>query len=267
MSILTWLILFVVAVVVAAIVAAIITSNKQKEIGASIAALPGFTATYEFRGADGANGIAIDEPNGKVCLLRRDRGIVTNRVVTYRDIISAELVEDGETITKTVRSSQIGGALVGGLLLGGVGAVIGGLSGKRVEKGKVKRIDLRLVVNDSARPTHDVCFLATETNRDGFVYRTSAGQAQQWLARMDVLIRRAERQEASSGQQQAEKPVALSRSDELTKLVRLLNARILTYPEFDAREAKPLSGKLFCSQCGAQLGEGSKFCHSCGHKL
>jgi uncharacterized protein YcfJ len=72
--------------------------------------------------------------------------------------------------------------LVGGLLLGGVGAVIGGLSGKKVGKGKVKRIELRLVVNNSSDPVHAICFLANETNRDGFVYKTASDQARQWAA-------------------------------------------------------------------------------------
>src|SRR5690625_2106720 len=45
------------------------------------------------------------------------------------DIIESEVVVDSHTITKTARGSQIGGAAVGGVLLGGVGAIIGGLSG------------------------------------------------------------------------------------------------------------------------------------------
>jgi len=241
------LFIIVVAVFVAAIgiaiAVAINTANRQKEMGASIAAVPGFTATYQYRGADGANGIAIDEPNEKVCLVSHSIvGSVTNRVVPYRDIISSELFEDGKTITRTVRSSQIGGALVGGLLLGGVGAVIGGLSGKRVETGKVRRIDLRLVINDPARPTHDVCFLAVETNRNGYLHKLTSELARQWQARFDVIIKRAEREDAASGQQQAEKPASLSVADELRKLADLRSAGILTDAEFDAQKAKLLGG-------------------------
>jgi len=224
-----------------------LTSTMQKmqkmAVEASMAKLPEFSAMYQFAGADGASGIAIDEPNGKVCLVSWTPGALTNRVVTYRDIISCALFEDGETITKTVRSSQIGGAVAGGLLLGGAGAVIGGLSGKRVETRKIKRIDLRLVINDVARPAHDVCFLAVETNREASLYKAAADLARQWQARIDVLIKRAEREEAALGQQQTEKPASFSVADEQIKLAELRNAGILTDAEFAAQKAKLLGGQ------------------------
>lgn len=52
--------------------------------------------------------------------------------------------------TRNLRNvRQIGGVVVGGLLLGGVGAIIGGLSGKTETSGKISRIDLRLIVNEA----------------------------------------------------------------------------------------------------------------------
>jgi len=226
-----------IAAFILGIVVAIATSIKRKEVGKSIDAIPGFTTSFRYLGDDGDNGIAIDEQHAKVCLIRRVNGKLIHRVLGYGDILSSELFEDGETITKTVRSSQVGGALVGGLLLGGVGAVIGGLSGKKVGKAKVKRIELRLVVNNSTNPTHAICFLANETKRDGFVYKTASDQARQWAARMDVLIKRAEQETSAC---QIGPRTAISVSDELRKLAQLKSEGILSEEEFAAQKAKLL---------------------------
>lgn len=220
------------------------TANQRRsEISAAIGAVPEFSASFQHLGADGNNGIALDEPRAEVCLLTRVSGRLSYRVVGYRDILSAELFEDGQTITRTVRSSQVGGVLVGGLLLGGVGAIIGGLSGARTTaKGKVKRIDLRLVVNDASQPTHDVCFLFIETTRDGAIYKLAAEPARQWQARMDVLIKRADR-EYASGQPTSPTQVmqqAGSVSDELRKLADLRASGILTEAEFEKQKSKLL---------------------------
>ena len=46
------------------------------------------------------------------------------RIYDYSEILSYEIQEDGETITK----SGLGRAIVGGVLLGGVGAIVGSVS-------------------------------------------------------------------------------------------------------------------------------------------
>jgi len=95
-------------------------------------------------------------------------------------------------VTKTVRSSQIGGALVGGIALGGVGLMIGGLSGKAESTEKVKRIDLRIIVNDTKNPLHDVNFLYIPTNKESGYYQMSLQKARQWHGIIEVLIRQAD---------------------------------------------------------------------------
>ncbi len=236
-------VLFVVLVVIGIIISILRSqyiSNQRKEISGSVAKLPGFTSSFQYSGVDGQSGIAIDEPNAKVCLLHRNTGILKHRVVTHRDIISSELFEDGATITKTIRSSQIGGAVVGGVLLGEAGAVIGGLSGKKVEETTIKRIELRLVVNDSTEPVHNVCFLNSESKRGGILYNIAAKEARQWQARMVVLIKRAERESLGEQQSQSNSSASFSVSDELRKLAELKLAGVLTEGEFNAQKTKLL---------------------------
>lgn len=229
---------FVIAVALVVMIG-IHDSKKQKEFAAAITRIPDFTAKHVYRSVAGYNGIAIDEGRSKVCLFKYIGGRLSHRLFDYRDILSSEISEDGHTVITTARSSQVGGVLVGGALLGGVGAVIGGLSGKKVESGTINSIILRLVVNDSDNPTHDISFLATESKRDEIIYKASADYARQWQARLDVLINRAEKADSLSHPTLPKE--ARSLSDELRALADLKDSGILTDAEFTAQKSKLLS--------------------------
>ena len=231
-------------IIIVAIIAAIVNAFKRRALSKSIATIPGFTQSFQHMGATGDNGIAIDNEHAKVCLLTRIEGQINHRVVDHRDIMASEVYEDGETISKTVRSSQLGGVVVGGLLLGGVGAIVGGLSGKQIQKGKIKRIELRLVVNDPARPVHTVTFLESEADRGGAIHQSAAEAARIWQARMEVLIKRADDEAAASIKAAAlphPVPLALSVADELRKLGELKASGLLTDTEFNTEKGKLLS--------------------------
>ena len=188
----TWVIMILVGAIVVAVIQGINTSNKKKEMDDHLGQIKDFSATQKVMGSDGNTGLAIDERRKKICLINHRQRGVTKRVFLYKDLLSSEIFEDGATVTKTVRSSQLGGALIGGLALGGVGAIIGGLSGKTQTSGKVKRVDLRLTVNDTNNPLHDVNFLNLETKKDGILYKHPIQQARHWHGLIEVLIKRAD---------------------------------------------------------------------------
>jgi hypothetical protein len=100
------------------------------------------------------SGIAIDIQAEKICLINDD----SIRFVSYNDLIESQIIVDSQTITNTSRSDQLAGAAIGGLLLGGTGAVIGGLSGKSVTTQDIKDVSLKLLINDALNPTHIIYF-------------------------------------------------------------------------------------------------------------
>ena len=156
MDVSIWIIVGVIIGFVIAVSKAIDTSNKKKAMEGHLGRLAEFSATQTVMASDGNTGLAIDEERKKICLLAiEDRSrpffikngqlAVVSRVLSYRDVLSSQIFEDGITITRTVRTSQIGGALIGGLALGSVGALVGALSGKtQTSSAKVKQIDLSL---------------------------------------------------------------------------------------------------------------------------
>lgn len=239
----TWVFIFIAVVLVIGVAQVINTSNKKEEMELKLKSLPEFYPTQQVMGCDGNSGLAVDEPRKKICLITNNGTIVSQRIISYKDIFSVEIFEDGTSVTKTMRSSQIGGAVVGGFLLGGVGAIIGGLSGKTETSGKIKRIALRLIVNDTNAPLHDVAFMNIEGKKDGTIYTHAIQLARRWHGIVEVLIKRADAEERNLQASEYQIPPTLpsaSIADEIKKLADLHNSGILTPDEFQQQKAKLL---------------------------
>lgn len=209
-----------------------------------MASVSNFDATQKIVGIDNNTSIAIDENRKKVCLINfRNK---QSRIFSYRDLLSSEIFEDGATVTKTMRGSQIGGALVGTVLLGGVGTIIGGLSGKRKTTGTVNKIDLRVTVNDTKNPVYEINFLSKETKKDKQMYQQAIQQARHWHGLIEVLIKRADIEDNQKTNVDVTAPLIQQASqqssvaDEVKKLADLKASGVLTVQEFEQQKRKLL---------------------------
>lgn len=57
--------------------------------------------------------------------------IGTTKPMPFSALVAAEVVRDNVTISRADLSSEVVGAALGGILLGGAGAIVGGLSASR----------------------------------------------------------------------------------------------------------------------------------------
>lgn len=64
------------------------------------------------------NGIAINDKKDKICFMKRRNEWWSSTIIDHKDIISSEIFEDGNLITKHSRSSQLDGAIIGGAFNG-----------------------------------------------------------------------------------------------------------------------------------------------------
>ena len=101
----------------------------------------------------------------------------TGEIFTYDDVISFEVVEDGNSVTK----GGIGRAVAGGLLLGGVGAVVGGATGKRKNQETCNRLFLKLKVKHFPRDILIIYISVNEVKKDSSTYKTYYYNMQQLL--------------------------------------------------------------------------------------
>lgn len=240
-----WVIVIIVFAVAAAFIAicTAMVSEKTKALADEVQGAENFTATQMAFSCDGKSGIAFDDARGAICLVLHEGALVTRRVLPASEILSVELFEDGNSVTKTARGSQLGGAIIGGIALGGVGAIIGGLSGKTKTSNKITSVTLRITVNDVSKPLHDVAFLNFEVEKTNILYKQAIEKARHWHGVLDVLIKRADANNSAALQKgSAVMPFSLaSVADEIKKLVELKDAGVLSDTEFQQEKTRLLT--------------------------
>ena len=149
---------------------------------------------------------------------------------------------DDTSLVKTNRGSQVAGAAVGGLLLGPVGLLLGGLTGSTRSEGRVKRLVLRIVTTDFAKPNHDILLYKSASSKGdvktSIILKEPLRIAETWHSRVTVLIR-----DAGSMAAPAVPPIgAVSVADEVRKLDALRREGLLTDDEFQQQKRQLLGG-------------------------
>lgn len=176
------------------------------------------------------NYIEFDENNRQWLIPDGFNGKKVNpKIYRFDDIVGFELLEDGDSVTK----GGLGRALVGGALLGGVGAIVGGVTGKKKTKSVVNSLKVKITVNDTSNPTVYVNLLNSKTKTNSFVYKVSYSSAQEILSMLSVITENQNEKE--------NKENTTSVADELMKLKRLLDEGILTEEEFNTQKSKILN--------------------------
>ncbi|MBT5378974.1 MAG: SHOCT domain-containing protein [Opitutae bacterium] len=231
--------IFFVLIIIFSIASGIANSKKAKQSEQAISLRKDFKSDLHYVSPHNQKGIAIDNTNNKI--LFSDQGRHT--ILPFMNLIATELLEDGTSISRTNRGSQLVGAAVGGALLGGVGAVIGGLSGSSTTSDRVYTVTLRVVTDDFHQPNFDIVMLdfsgSNGVEKNGILYKQAMEMASAWHSRLITILKRLSEEDV------AHKPSVLEHSknsvaDEIQKLSALLDKGLLTEEEFMAQKAKLL---------------------------
>jgi len=216
-------------------------AQQRQGLAEKLSNIEGFSPSQQVVGKNGRAGFAIDEAAKLICVIRRQAEEMEFRVLPYSDLVSSEICENGETVTKTSRTSQVGGVLVGGALLGGVGAVIGGLSGKTKSSQRITGMTLRVVVNDIKIPVYELTFMEADlkVKKGGFLYSTVEKEIYHWHSIISVLIKQADAD--AKALDKAGATAVGSVADELAKLAQLKKEGVITQKEYDKQKTKLLA--------------------------
>lgn len=149
-----------------------------------------YDPTNHLYGAGGLHGIALDKDNRRICLFAANGDVINSRVIPWGTVIGVEVIHDGDSISKVSRGSQIGGAAVGGLLFGGLGAVVGGLTGNSVSSTRIQQLSLRITVNDLDSPLFSVLLLNLPEPKEKTdqTCRSAMLLADEWTAKLRVIL-------------------------------------------------------------------------------
>lgn len=131
------------------------TAGGKNGVLARLNAIEGFEPTYVVLKGFSPNGIALDPASRRVFLIRRGN-LLEKR---FEDLLESEVVIDGVTVMKANLSSRIIGATIGGVLAGGVGAVVGGMAQTTTIEKTVRQVTAKILLNDLDYPSHSIEFI------------------------------------------------------------------------------------------------------------
>ncbi|MDU0072032.1 MULTISPECIES: immunity protein [Bacillus] len=144
--------------------------------------------------------ISFNETKGIFKIYKRnEQNEIVEFSYPFSKIVESSISLDNETVSKTSRGEQITGAAIGGVLAGGVGAIIGGLSSGSKQVTMVKSITMKATVDDFKNPVHYIdflpCFDTPDYSHPGFkkdsdIIKTALKKADYWQGVMDLAIRK-----------------------------------------------------------------------------
>lgn len=155
----------------------------------------------------------------------------TYQLFRYDQIIDFELLEDGESISK----GGLGRAVAGGVLFGGVGAVVGAVTGGKKTKSVCKSMRIKITLRNFEAQTIYIDLITVETKCDSSTYKKARQQAQDILSALQVAVDKIQATPAP----QASAPSSVM--DEILKLKQLLDMGAITQEEFEAKKKQLLA--------------------------
>lgn len=158
------------------------------------------------------------------------------RVYDFDEIVEYELLEDGDTISK----GGIGSAILGGVLLGGVGAVVGASTGAKRTKSIVNSLRVKVTIDNFRDPVAYINLITTETRVGTREYKTQYDMAQQILSAFSLIRKRRDSPEPTAIHDKST-DIPPSPADEILKYKTLLDSGAITLDEFEAVKRRLLN--------------------------
>lgn len=241
------IIVLVILFVVGAILQGISNSEKIEEKGKknnqTLKSLPDFNVTKIIEGVNNEYIFAVDEKGEKVAIIQT----LHKTIIPFDQIISVEVIEDNAILQQKSSLRTIGGAVVGGVLAGGAGAVVGGLSGDSTQNKTVSKVQVKIKLRDINRPSYTIncfdCKTMTAAQKpikpssmEGDLYKKGLNHAHRIADTISAIIDITDKSTNNSFKKTKAPKQIGSIADELSKLADLKDRGILTDEEFNAQK-------------------------------
>lgn len=175
--------------------------------------------------------LRIDEAN-RLLTLKSILG--QNRIYQYDQIHDFEVLEDGESIAK----GGLGRAVAGGVLLGGVGAIVGGVTGGKKTKGICTNLQIRIALNEDVEENIYIKLITSETKKKSFAYKGAISIANDIVAFLSKVEKYND--ENNTVEEIHEDKFSTDPYEEIKKAKELLDMGIITQDEFDIKKKQLL---------------------------
>ena len=212
-------------------------SSELKELGISVKpSTPSIKAFNDYGFiTDDVNEFVVIATPSKICVHR------------YSDIVSIAYEENGSDVF----NKSIGGAVAGGILFGGVGAIVGGSTAKAKQNKEVSRMSIKILLKSTNNP--NIILPIYEVGKDGSLIETKnaadkmhydglmrevSGIKDIFSIIIDIVDKNVIIQKNTPLLQNTS---SNSVADELEKLAKLRDSGILTEEEFKSQKSKLLN--------------------------
>lgn len=159
-------------------------------------------------------------------------GMLNNKIThifDYSDVVDFKLVEDDESVTK----GGLGSAVAGAAAFGGVGAIVGSITGKKTTRKVITNLSIKITTNVPDRQVVYIHFLKnTKTKTSSSIYVAYAQMADQILALLANMC--------NINVPEPQSPVNGSIADEIRKYKELLDEGAITPEEFEMKKRQLL---------------------------
>ncbi|MDT2404006.1 SHOCT domain-containing protein [Enterococcus avium] len=161
-------------------------------------------------------------------------------VYTFDELNSYELLENGSSVMSG--GLGIGRAVVGGVLAGGVGAVLGGVTKKKKQRNHVDSLKIMVTFKNRTPQSVTLDYIKKKQEKDK-KYEKALMKAKETMAGFDYIVSELEIDRhdelVSSTSVQKEQPT--TSADEIRKFKELLDEGIISQEEFDAKKKELLN--------------------------
>lgn len=149
---------------------------------------------------------------------------------SYDDIVDYECIKNGSNVL----TMGVGRAVVGGMLFGGAGIILGGLTGAK-QKEEIQEFKILIRTKVKSYPEVIIQFLPPgKMKSDSPVFKAYCEEAEDLLAELEKMSGKIERQSNS------DKKFSESVPDQIMKYKELLDAGAITQEEYDFKKKELL---------------------------
>lgn len=171
-----------------------------------------------------------DDINERIFIVKYHGKSFTTQSFKYDDIISLEIIENDITTYKKSTTRTLGGALAGGILFGGAGAVVGGLSGSSTSNREISKYEVKLLIRNVNNPSCILTLIASTISKEDSVYKNINLRANNIKDSVNVIIDKIDRKYRN---QQNQQNITNNVVDELVKLSQLHESGHITDIEYE----------------------------------
>lgn len=116
------------------------------------------------------------------------------KIYNFNDVVNCEILEDSNVILNTQSQAHvsIGKAVVGGMLLGGAGAIIGGNAGKTTsvttQHNFCQNLSIKITINDLQNPCYFINLINKKTSKNSKIYSEQMILCQQLISTFQIMM-------------------------------------------------------------------------------